>query len=174
MAADFNPSRRRFLKTGLAGAAVLGFAGWWASRDEACTDCQWLQQGERDLLLAVIPVMLAGALPVDATQRKQAIQEVMTGFDTTLTYFPPVVRGEIRQLLWLLKSPLTRGALTGVWSSWSTAESNTIHDFLNRWQTSRFDLLRAGYSALHDLIIGVWYANPLSWQRIAYPGPPKL
>lgn len=36
----------------------------------------------------------------------------------------------------------------------------------------RFDLLKSGYAALHDLILGTWYAQPESWAAIGYPGPP--
>ena len=40
--------------------------------------------------------------------------------------------------------------------------------FLRRWQHSRLDLLKSGYQALHDLVLGAWYADPQSWAAIGY------
>jgi hypothetical protein len=33
--------------------------------------------------------------------------------------------------------------------------------------------LRSAYQALHDLVLGAWYANPANWDAIGYPGPLK-
>jgi hypothetical protein len=46
--------------------------------------------------------------------------------------------------------------------------------FLESWRHSRFDLLKSGYAALHDIIFGAWYAHPDSWESIGYPGPPEV
>lgn len=126
------------------------------------------------LLTAVIPVMLMGALPESEKERKAAIEQIVTGFDYTVAHFPASVRKEIRQLLDLLAWPLTRVILTGVVSAWDNAEASQIHAFLHRWETSRFSLLRSGYSALHDLVCGAWYVSPEAWTRIGYPGPPAV
>jgi len=37
----------------------------------------------------------------------------------------------------------------------------------------RFALLRIAYHALHDLVLGAWYAQPSNWVAIGYPGPIK-
>jgi hypothetical protein len=34
-------------------------------------------------------------------------------------------------------------------------------------------LLRSAYHALHDLVLGAWYAQPASWLAAGYPGPMK-
>jgi hypothetical protein len=31
-----------------------------------------------------------------------------------------------------------------------------------------------GYQAMHDLVLGSWYADASSWDAIGYPGPTKL
>jgi hypothetical protein len=174
-------SRRQFLKTGMTGAIFLGLAsggmvlsGCSYEESYVCPDCEWLTPSDQSLLLAIIPVMLEGALPGSAKGRRQAVEEIIAGFDTTVLHFSPVVRKEIRQLLDLLQFPFTRIVLTGVMRPWHQEENPGIRDFLTRWQTSRFSLFRSGYYALHDLIIGAWYANPDSWKRISYPGPPRL
>lgn len=174
-------SRRQFLKTGMTGAIFLGLAsggmalsGCSYKESHVCPGCEWLTPLDQSLLLAIIPVMLESALPGTEKGRTEAIQEIIAGFDTTVIHFSPVVRKEIRQLLDLLQFPITRIVLTGVTRPWHQEEKSAIHAFLARWQTSRFTLFRSGYYALHDLIIGAWYANPDSWKRISYPGPPRL
>lgn len=176
-----DPSRRQFLKTGVAGTLWLGIAssgmaltGCSQKETHVCPDCSWLSPSDRIMLIAIIPVMLKGALPGSEEQRDAAIQSVIAAFDFTVTHFSPSARKEIRQLLDLLQFPFTRVLLTGVMSPWHQKDELGVRSFLTRWQTSRFSLFRSGYQALHDLIIGAWYANPDSWRRISYPGPPKL
>ena len=179
--ASLSPSRRQFLKTGVVGALWLGLAsagmaltGCSQKDHPVCTDCQWLSPSDQILLFAIIPVMLRAALPMTGKGRNAAIHSVLSGFDTTVMHFSPAVREEIRQLLDLLQFPVTRIVLTGVMSPWHQEDASGIRSFLTRWQTSRFSLFRSGYYALHDLIAGAWYANPDSWKRISYPGPPEL
>lgn len=174
---EIDRQRRRFLKVGLLGSAVLVAAsGGLALRRQPgrCDACLWLHKGDQQFLQAVIPVMLAGALPDKDKQRIRALNEIIDGFDQTVAHFPPSIRAEIRQLLWLLQSPLTRPLLTGTWSSWKKSNAADVNEFLEAWKNSRLDLLRVGYTALHDLVAGAWYANPMSWQRIHYPGAPQL
>jgi len=176
MIQPFNSGRRQFLKVGLLGSSILAAAGVAAiNRDpELCVDCLWLRKGDKQMLQALVPVMLAGALPDGGEHRQRSIDEVVTGVDFTIAHFPPAVRDEIRQLLWLLESSFMRPLFTGIWSDWPSTSEAEIQKFLKRWKGSGLDLLRVGYTALHDLIVGAWYANSGSWQRIGYPGPPRL
>lgn len=176
-----DPARRQFLKTGLVGSLVLGFAATGAaltacSGDSTgrCKDCLWLTDDDQELLTALVPVMLAGALPQSANEKTTAIKQTVTAIDITISHFSPAIRKEIRQLLDLLQFPVTRLLLTGVTSTWTRASTETMESFLSKWQQSRFDLLRSGYAALHDLICGGWYVNPASWPRIGYSGPPEI
>jgi hypothetical protein len=43
-----------------------------------------------------------------------------------------------------------------------------------RWRDSRFELQRASYRALTQLIQAAWYGNSASWAAIGYPGPPAV
>jgi hypothetical protein len=177
MSESFNPDRRQFLKVGLLGTAVMAAVsgGVALTRDSALSPgCLWLQRDDWLVFQAIVPVMLEGALPGEEGPRVGATNKIISGVDFTIAHFSPSVREEIRQLLWLLESSFTRPLLTGIWSSWTNAEAAEVQDFLLSWKESRFDLLRVGYSALHDLIAGAWYANPESWRRIHYPGPPVL
>lgn len=177
----FNPARRQFLKTGFVGSLALGLASTGAaltacSGDSTgrCRDCLWLTEDDHELLTALVPVMLAGALPQSANEKTTAITQTVTAVDITISHFSPAIRKEIRQLLDLLQFPVTRMLLTGVTSAWGRASAETMESFISKWQQSRFDLLRSGYAALHDLICGGWYVNPASWPRIGYRGPPEI
>jgi hypothetical protein len=64
--------------------------------------------------------------------------------------------------------------VAGVWQRWRDVSAEDAAAFLDRWRHSRFDLLRAGYAALHDLVLGAWYGDARRWSAIGYPGPPKL
>jgi hypothetical protein len=176
-----NPGRRHFLKTGIAGSILLAIAAGGTlltarskPSDKPCDKCHWLTRSDRVLLAALVPVMLEGALPPEPAAAKRAIETVMTNFDQTVSYFTPAISGEVRQLLALLEFPITRVLLAGIRTAWEKEDTPAIRSFLKRWQTSRLALLRSGYGALHDLICGAWYADPLSWPRIHYPGPPQL
>jgi len=180
MERQFDADRRTFLKVGVAGAALL-FAGRWlpparaglASAGQALAFAN-LSPADAVALERIIPVMLHGALPQDEAQRQAAIGEILHGIDVTIGYQPPAVRREIRDLFGLLTKSVTRVVVAGVWKSWDRASNEEIQKFLTGWRNSRFGLLRSAYVGLHDLTVGSWYANPRSWARLGYGGPPKI
>lgn len=175
-------NRRQLLQTGLGGAAVLAVAGagyGFVTRDPpAASDdgyrFTFLDGTQRTIVAAIAPVMLAWALPENAAARSAALRDAVRGFDTAVSALPPLVQDEVRQLFSLLAFPASRWVVAGVWSSWTVAKPDDIDAFLTRWRYSRFPLLRSGYQALHQLVFGAWYANPISWARIGYPGPPAV
>jgi hypothetical protein len=57
---------------------------------------------------------------------------------------------------------------------WGEASEAEVGAFLDGWRGSSLGLLRSGYHALHDLILGAWYADPATWAALGYPGPPKV
>ena len=81
---------------------------------------------------------------------------------------------ELDQLFALLAFAPTRCLVAGVWSPWPEASRESIAAFLLRWRDSRFALLRSAYDALHQIVLGAWYANPRAWPAIGYTGPPSL
>lgn len=126
------------------------------------------------MMKAIVPVVLAGSLPADAAARNAAVDQVIEAFDRAITGLSPAVQAEIGELLDVLRYAPTRVALAGITGSWAHASPESIAAFLQRWRTSRFDLLRSGYQALTQLIQAAWYDNPLAWKAIGYPGPPAL
>ncbi len=173
----FNRQRRQFLKVGLLGSATLTLASCGVmlnQQPKTSHNYLWLNFKDQKMLSAIIPVMLIGALPKEKSDYDLSLLEIIKGIDISIAHMPKAVREEVRQLFSLLENPIMRVLLVGLWASWEKADANDIRNFLTSWQTSGFDLLRVGYTALHDLISGSWYANPRAWPRIQYPGPPVI
>ena len=160
---------------GLAGAAVL-VATRLLERAPAgiATPYRVLDARSADVVAALVPAVLAGALPADAAERALAIREVVEAFDRAISGLSPAVQGEIDDLLGVLRFAPTRIAFAGQWSAWDEADAVSVSAFLARWRVSRFDLLRAGYQALTQLLQAAWYGNPHAWPAIGYAGPPAL
>lgn len=161
--------RRTFLKAGLAGSALLaagGLAAWIVGRDAV--------RDRDEVLAALIPVLLAGALPVEPQARAQAVSRCARLVGTAIEGLAPSAQQEAAQLFALLAIAPTRLATTGIATSWANASPQDVHAFLQRWRTHSWVLLQSGYHALHDLVLGSWYADEASWPAIGYGGPLKL
>jgi hypothetical protein len=164
--------RRTFLSLGIAGAAAFAVAGWWtASRlgERGTADAS-----RRAIFAAIVPAVLAGALPRSADERASAIDDTVRGVEHAISGLPPTARAELAQLLALLAMPAVRIAFAGVSQPWETASVEDVDAFLERWRTSGWALKRSAYDAFHQLIFAAWYGNPRAWSTIDYPGPPPL
>ncbi len=178
------PSRRELLKTGVLGCAALAFVGLAAGARARAQpiegDFTFLTPEDRVIVAAIAPVMLAGALPAGGAARQSAVApepavaEVVRGVDRAISGLALATQAELRQLFDLLGLAIARVLVAGLWPAWDEAGAEDIAGFLERWRTSRFDLLRSAYLGLHELIIAAWYGNPRAWPRIGYPGPPEL
>ena len=158
-------TRREFLKTGLAGGLLLNVAACARPGENG---------GRTQVLNALIPVMLAGALSPKPEDAVLQINRTLSGVETAINGLSLAAQKEIGELFDLLAFPLTRMLAAGLWSPWEEATPSSLNAFLDSWRHSHFDLLKSGYAALHDLILGTWYAQPESWAAIGYPGPPLL
>ena len=169
-------SRRTFITTGILGAAALATAYWLRSPHAPAGDASLrvLDADAQAILGAIVPVLLAGALPVAADARRQAVAETVRGIDTAITGLSPSAQDELRQLLALLALPPARLAIARVSEPWNQASEAEVRACLDRFRGSSLTLLRSAYAALHQLTFAAWYGNPASWARIRYPGPPEL
>jgi hypothetical protein len=156
-------TRREFIAAGIGGTALLAGAGW-LSRGRTSAD----------VIPALVPVVLAGALPPDPRERAAAIAETTQAFHRAVSRLAPAIQEEIGDLLALLAFAPTRILVAGVSSPWSEATPDAITAFLESWRASRSELKRSGYRALTQLIQGSWYDNPLAWKVVGYPGPPEI
>jgi len=173
-------TRRRFLVAGVGGTVALALVSRLRGTMAASASAPGtppLAALDRDapaILAAVVPVMLAGALPERGADRETAIAETLRDVTGAIAGLAPPAQQELGELFSLLGFAPARVLLAGVRSSWSEATPETVAAFLERWRTSRFELQRSAYNALHQLTLAAWYANPRSWPAIGYPGPPRI
>lgn len=169
------PTRRQFIKVGIAGAALFAAARFLDRPLAAPADAyRVLDENAAKIARALIPVVLAGSLPSDDAARARAVGDVVAAFDRAVSGLAPAVQAELAQLFSLLNFAPSRVAFAGLWSPVDETPREELNAFLTRWRHSRFDLQRQSYEALTQLIQASWYDNPASWKAIGYPGPPLL
>jgi hypothetical protein len=158
-------SRRRFLQTGVGGAALLASAGWVTHSWRALN-----LDAMRPLILSHISqAMLESVIaPNDTPALQRSAQATLSAIST----LPLYAQKELNQLFSLLAWQPTCWLLTGV-RDWNRVEPAQVEKFLTRWRHHDWRLLQSAYQALHDLTLGSWYAQPTSWRSIGYPGPPQ-
>lgn len=167
-------NRRSFLKAGALAACMLAAGGALYRAVHAPAPQRFVLDGEaRAALAAIVPAMLAGALPGAAAERRQALSHAIDGVHTAISNLPLSAQKEVQDLFGLLALAPARRLLTGVSGGWAQASEIEVSAFLQRWRLHRLALLRTAYGALHDLSLGAWYAQPASWEAIGYPGPMK-
>lgn len=160
-------SRRTFLTTGgLAAVALAIGAGAYRHRQQAAPTAFVLTGDARVILGAIIPAMLAGAMPAGS-----AVAPTLAGVLKAIGGLPLSAQQEVQGLFSLLSYAPVRRLLAGVPSDWAAATPGDVAAFLQRWRLHRFADLRVAYAALHDLILGAWYGEPANWAAIDYPGP---
>jgi len=133
-----------------------------------------LDAGARDVLGAIVPVMLAGALPIDSTGKSERVQSTIAGVDHAIAGLPSHARAELHDLFALLAFAPSRWLVAGLRQSWRESSADEIAAFLQQWRASGWALKQQAYLALHELVFAAFYADPASWPKIGYPGPPRL
>lgn len=168
-------SRRSFLKIGAASAIAIALGGAiYRQLNPPAQPHPFMLDGDaRKVLAAVIPAMLASALPADPAARAAAVTAASTRVRDAILGLPLATQKEVQDLFGLLALGPARRLLAGVSGGWENAAPQQVHDFLQSWRTHRLTTLQVAYMAMHDLIIGAWYADPSTWASIGYPGPLK-
>lgn len=167
--------RRTFLQVGgLAALALAAGGGIYRYTHPAGPARPFVLDGEAKAALdAIVPAMMDGALPSDPAQRRAAIDRTTASVHQAILGLPLNTQKEVQDLFGLLALAPARRVLTGVSGGWSAATPQQVSTFLQEWRVHRIGMLQTAYHALHDLIIGSWYADPASWSAIGYPGPMK-
>jgi len=166
-------SRRTFLKVGAGASLALALGGgiYRATRASAPLQPFALDGEARAALGAIAPALLAGVVPGVGPA---ALATVIDDVHRTILALPLATQKDIQDLFGLLAMAPARRLLTGIAGPWRDASVEAVHTFLQDWRVSQFGMLRAGYAALHDLVLGAWYAAETSWDAIGYPGPPSV
>jgi len=171
-------TRRQFIKAGLVGGIALSAAGIFYSRSlkeaPAGAAPQGLTSAGKTIVAALVPAILAGALPATGEARDRAIAQTVDGVGVAIAGLSAAAQKEIGELFTLLGIAPARILLAGLWPRWEEATPAQVAAFLQGWRESRLGLLRSGYAALHDLVLGAWYGTPETWEAIGYPGPPEI
>jgi hypothetical protein len=171
-------TRRQFIKAGIVGGAALTAAGIFYSRSlkEAPAGAvpQGLTLSGRAIIGALVPAILAGALPEAGEARSRAVVRTVDGVGVAIAGLSAAAQKELGELFALLGFAPARMLLAGLWPRWEEASAADVAEFLQGWRFSRFALLRSAYAGLHDLVLGAWYGTPETWERIGYPGPPEM
>lgn len=167
-----NLTRRRLIFAGVAGTAVLVAAHWL--KPASTVNAPVLSADAADVMRAIVPALLDGALPDSPVERRAAIEDTVSAVGVAIGGLPPAAREELSTLFALLAFAPVRVAFAGIDVGWRDADMTTTNAFLVRLQKSRWSVKRTAYDALHQLTFAAWYANPRTWPSIGYPGPPLL
>jgi hypothetical protein len=169
-------SRRTFIAAGVVGAAALATAGWLRGPHAPSLGiARRALDGDAEAIIgAIVPVLLADALPAEPRAHADAIAQTVTAIDIAVAGLAPAAQAELAQLFALLALPPVRMGFAGVAAPWPQASPADVRRFLDRCRDSSWTLLRSAYEALHQLIYAAWYGNPQSWSAIGYPGPPAV
>lgn len=164
--------RRTLLGLGVAGTALMALAGGGAALmyEQAWGDGTLLPAGRR-VLAAIARALLDGSLPVDAAAQSAAIESHLTRMEATLNALPPHTPNEFANLLALLSIPPLRVALAGSSTAWERASVADLQASLQSMRRSSLLLRRQAYAALRDLTHAAYFAEPLTWPLLHYPGP---
>ncbi|GAB3473483.1 hypothetical protein GCM10027321_47190 [Massilia terrae] len=165
-------SRRTFLKAGAVAALALAAGGGIYRATHPPVLARFALDGEaRAALHAIVPAILDGALPDAGPARAAAIAAATARVHQAILGLPLATQKEVQDLFGLLALAPARRLLTGIAGGWANAHVEQVSAFLQDWRVHRLGLLRSAYGALHDLVLGGWYADPSSWEAIGYPGP---
>lgn len=164
--------RRQFIKTGVAGAALLALGGglWRLKARPAAL----YGDEAKAIIRALVPAVLAGALPEEQSARQAAVESAVAGVGVAISGLCAAHQRETQDLFALLSLAPGRWLLAGLPNDWFSVTPEAAAGFLERWRRAPVALLNAGYGALHDLILGAWYGAEAAWPSMGYTGPPRL
>ena len=158
----------------LAALALAAGGGMYRYTHPGAPAQRFVLDGEAKAAIdAIVPAMVAGALPLEARARSAAISATTERVHQAIRGLPLNAQKEVQDLFGLLALAPARRALTGVCGPWGDARPEQVAAFLQEWRFHRLAMLQSAYHALHDLVLGSWYADPSSWSAIGYPGPVK-
>lgn len=168
-------SRRKFIFVGVAGAVAVGaLAVAPRLKSNGATVKGASLMAEHSNMMRVLALALLGsALSPDAPARAAEIARTKTAIAGLIDNLPPSTRGEIGDLFMLLSLKPAR-ALLGYGGDWLEADAARVAQFLYELRDSTIAMKQQAYFALHDLVLGSFYADPQTWKSTGYPGPPKL
>jgi hypothetical protein len=133
-----------------------------------------LSESGRRTFRAISITVLEGTIRPPGPERERQLDAHLERLDQVLAAFPQETQREIAQLLALLGNAATRYALTGLPGPWHESSATDTTRALNRMRHSSIALRQQAYHALRDLTNAAFYADPVAWPLMGYPGPASL
>jgi hypothetical protein len=172
--------RRRFLKRGLFGGAllILGGALPFVFRSTRRANgprapLRLLSADEYAVLAAVAARIVPGDGADGRWPRAEAL-DCAGKIDALMATVHPDVGNDFRQLLRLFESGFVGAFIAGSPRPFTRAPAAEQDARLEAWRHSRLAILRSGYQALKRLADAVYYSSPEIYPLIGYPGPPSV
>tara|TARA_R110002126_G_scaffold43555_25_gene124969 strand:+ start:240 stop:731 length:492 start_codon:yes stop_codon:yes gene_type:complete len=158
--------RRQFILSGiaLAAGASLSIYGWRQSFTAVPSN--------RELVLsALLPALLYGALPEDATLATAELNRTQVAINDFLPFLPLRQQQELHQLFNLLANRISQLGLTGHLTQLADLTIQQRFALLDSWRDSYLEVLQQAYHGLRELLYGAYYGQPEHWQTLAYTAP---
>jgi len=178
--APASPDRRRLLKRGVVGGALLLVGGAvplalrsTLVRRTPAHPLKLLSLEEHAVLAAVAARFAPGDGAGPAWPTADAL-DCAGKVDALLATAHPEVGAEFRQLLRLFESALFGLVTTGSPTPFTRLSPAAQDARLEAWHRSRLALLRSGYQALKRLSHATYYSSPEVYSLVGYPGPPDV
>ena len=92
--------------------------------------------------------------------------------DAFLAPLPASDAKDLKQLLALFDNALFSFLTGGPARPFTQLDAAGQDAHLKSWQTSRLAIRRTGFQAMKRLCCAIYFAAPLSWPSMGYPGPP--
>ncbi|HUK65991.1 MAG TPA: gluconate 2-dehydrogenase subunit 3 family protein [Anaeromyxobacteraceae bacterium] len=169
------PGRRRFLRAGLFGTALLVFGGtgFLATRRTRVTidpggPLTVFSPAEAAVLLAVANRLV----PEREGFPRPARLGLAAKMDRIAAMADRPTQADLRRLVRLFESAMWGFLFGGDLQLFSEASPGRQDARLSAWAKSRINQRRTGYRALKNLVYAAYYASPETFPAIGYPGPP--
>jgi len=172
--------RRRFLKRGLFGGALLVFGGALpfvfrsTRRGSGPRAPLRLLSGEEYAVLAAVAARIVPGDGADARWPRAEALDCAGKVDALMATVHPEVGNDFRRLLRLCESSFIGTFTAGSPRPFTRAAAAEQDARLEAWRRSRLGILRSGYQALKRLADAVYYSSPELYPLIGYPGPPSV
>jgi hypothetical protein len=173
-------NRRRFLRRGLFGGALLVFAGSvpfvfrTTRRGSAPRGPLRLLSADEYAVLAAVAARIVPGDGADARWPRAEALDCAGKIDALMATVHPEVGNDFRRLLRLGESGFVGTFTAGSPRPFTRATPAEQDARLEAWRRSRLALLRSSYQALKRLCEAVYYSSPEIYALIGYPGPPSV
>ncbi len=166
-------SRRRLLKLGLGGTALLAAGGiglsMRAPREVLAPGAlKVFSAREHSICAALAETICPGGkgLPT-ATELGVAAK-----LDALLASVHPGVAREVRQVLHLFENPVMSLVFDGRVTPFTHLDAEARVTALECWRSSGLLVRRQAYKAIHGLVTAAYWGDPSTYGHGGYPGPP--